>query len=545
MFWPMKFIFVIYICLFAAGCSGAAGTNDELLRRLDSAVDERRVWDEAKERRMDFLREQLGSAEGMQRIEVLMSLCDEYCFYRVDSLRRYGALLDAEIDGCSDKAMLDRMRLRSAIVADVTGRAESAYALLSQIETRNLPPADLREFVVLKFSLLNKLVKAATNAESRAERIALREEFKGSRAAFFDASAAEYKWFRAMDLSDAGKRDSALTLILEACETASDSHLRARISADAANMADGALREKILAMSAADDFRASIKEYTSLPKLAEMLFRKGDVERANRYMRCTMEDLIFCNHNGRVIQFAASNEAISTAFSEALASRRRIMIAMIIVVSIFAAAITAALRWALRQNRRIEDMNGDLVGVNEALSARNVALTELNARLKEVNDRLTDANRIKEQYVCHYMDLCSSYIAKIDTYRRSLNKIANTAGAEAVLKELRTPRMADKEWREFYRMFDSTFLDLFPDFVERVNELLADNERIVPKSAGSLNTELRILAVIRLGITDSVKIAYFLNCSLSTIYNYRTKMRNAAVGNRDDFETAVQSITAD
>ena len=544
----MKFCFAISVCLLATAageCSRATDANDDMLRRLDRAVDERRVWDEAKESRIDALRERLGRTDGMQRIEVLMSLCDEYNFYRVDSSRHYGALLDAEAERCGDGATLDRICLRSAVVHDVAGRVDAAYAELLRIDTGNLPPADLREYVALKSSLLNKFVKMATDAKSRAERIAEREVFKGSRVDFFDPSTAEYKWYRACDLSGEGERDSALTLMLEAYELASDSHLRARISADAAGLAKGGLREKILAMSAIDDFRASIKEYTSLPKLAEILFRRGDVERANRYMRCTMEDVIFCNHNGRVMQFAASNEAISSAFSDALASRRRIMIAMIIVVSVFAVAITAALRWALRQNRHIENMNDDLISVNEAISARNEALTELNARLKEVNDRLTDANRIKEQYVCHYMDLCSSYISKLDAYRRSLNKTANTAGAEAVLKELRTPRLAEKEWREFYRIFDSTFLDIFPNFVERVNELLAEDARIVPKSAGALNTELRILAVIRLGITDSVKIAYFLNCSLSTIYNYRTKMRNAAAGNREDFENSVQSITVE
>ena len=108
-----------------------------------------------------------------------------------------------------------------------------------------------------------------------------------------------------------------------------------------------------------------------------------------------------------------------------------------------------------------------------------------------------------------------------------------------------SPDFADRERREFYRMFDSTFLDIFPDFVDRVNALLVEGERFKPKSGRTLNTELRILAVIRLGITDSVKIAYFLNCSLSTIYNYRTKMRNAAIGDRDGFEAAVQRIMSE
>ncbi|MBP3483126.1 MAG: hypothetical protein J6K28_07025 [Alistipes sp.] len=540
----------LYICLcllgsLATGCASRSDGNAELLHCLDRAVDERREWDEAKERRIGVLRERLSSADGDSRIVILLDLCDEYFYYRVDSARHYAVLLETAAKRCGDRALLDRARLRTALFYNGLGRSDDSYGELDKIDAERLSARDAGAYVALKSSLLGKFVKSAGNKSLRDSCEAAMNAFNRQRTRFFDPSSAEYMWYGALDLEREGKRDTAFRLIMRAYDTAEDSHSRAKIASAAFNMAEGDMRERMLILSAIDDFRASVKEYTSLPKLAEILFERGDVERANRYMRCTMEDVLFCNHNSRMVQYAGSNEAISAAFSEALTSRRRIMIAMIIVVSLFAAAIMWALRWALRQKRKIERMNADLISVNEVIRGRNAELLELNERLKEVNVRLTDANRIKEQYVCHYMDLCSSYIAKLDDYRRSLNKTANASGADAVLKELRTPRLAEKEWREFYKIFDATFLDIFPNFIERVNELLVADERFVQKSAGVLNTELRILAVIRLGITDSVKIAYFLNCSLSTIYNYRTKMRNAAAGNRDDFETRVQSISVE
>jgi len=198
-----------------------------------------------------------------------------------------------------------------------------------------------------------------------------------------------------------------------------------------------------------------------------------------------------------------------------------------------------------RQARRIRRMNDDLRGVNEIITRRNEDLLSLNAQLKEVNLRLVDSNRIKEQYVSQFMDLCTSYISKLDSYRHTLSRTVGSGGIDALMKELRSPHIVEQERKDFYKIFDESFLALFPNFISQVNGLLVHTAAFEPKTSSKLNTELRILALIRLGITDSTKIAYFLNSSLSTIYNYRTKMRNSALGNRAEFEKQVQNITVD
>ena len=123
-----------------------------------------------------------------------------------------------------------------------------------------------------------------------------------------------------------------------------------------------------------------------------------------------------------------------------------------------------------------------------------------------------------------------------------LRKTAKTDGTEALMRKLRSPSDVDRNYRDFYRIFDETFLGIFPDFVERVNELLEEPARFPARSDGALSTELRILAVMRLGITDSGCIASFLNCASATVYTYRTKLRNSALGSRSDFERKIQHI---
>ena len=130
----------------------------------------------------------------------------------------------------------------------------------------------------------------------------------------------------------------------------------------------------------------------------------------------------------------------------------------------------------------------------------------------------------------------------MEDYRKTLYKLGINRQYEELIKILKSTTVVDNELDELYTHFDSIFLSLYPTFVTDFNSLLAENEQIVLKSGDLLNKELRIYALLRLGITDNVKIAGFLRCSMSTIYNYRTKMRNKAAIDRDEFEDMVMKI---
>ena len=172
----------------------------------------------------------------------------------------------------------------------------------------------------------------------------------------------------------------------------------------------------------------------------------------------------------------------------------------------------------------------------------NEELGQSNLKLKEANHSIAENSYLKEEYIGRYMDQCSVYLEKMDNYRRSLGKIASSGNVEELYKHIKSTKFIEDELKDFYSNFDDTFLQLFPTFVDEFNALLAENEQIRPKSGERMNTELRIFALIRLGITDSVKIAQFLRYSVTTIYNYRTKVRNKAVGNRDELEKSIMQI---
>ena len=192
--------------------------------------------------------------------------------------------------------------------------------------------------------------------------------------------------------------------------------------------------------------------------------------------------------------------------------------------------------------KKVSRIKEELHLSSQKLADLNKDISETNAQLNEMNSQLSESNHVKEEYIAHFFDLCSTYINKLENYRKSLNKKATEKQLDELFKMLKSTTVVDNELEELYKNFDNIFLNLYPTFVKDFNSLLIKDEQAILKQGELLNTELRIFALIRLGITDSVKIAAFLRYSLSTIYNYRTKGRNKAAVSRDEFEEMVSKI---
>ena len=182
--------------------------------------------------------------------------------------------------------------------------------------------------------------------------------------------------------------------------------------------------------------------------------------------------------------------------------------------------------------KKVVAANSQLSILNSELKKLNKSQYEANERLLHTNQTLTEANHIKEEY-----------LGKMEEYRRILNKQAAAGKLEELYRTLKSDRFINQELKEFYHNFDVSFLKIFPNFVEEFNRLLPVEEQLHPKNEELLVTELRIFALIRLGITDSARIAEFLRYSITTIYTYRSKLKNKSLC-KEDFEERVMKITS-
>lgn len=182
------------------------------------------------------------------------------------------------------------------------------------------------------------------------------------------------------------------------------------------------------------------------------------------------------------------------------------------------------------------------VAINQ-LKDLNNNLHEANAKLSNLNNELFESNHVKEQYIANFLRICSNYIDKLDSYKKKVHKQIAARKVSELFESTKSNQLIEDELKEFYKNFDDTFLSIYPAFVKKVNALLQPDEQIILKKGELLNTELRIFALIRLGISDSSKIAKLLRYSNSTIYNYRVKVKNKAAVERDDFENYIMKIS--
>ncbi len=299
--------------------------------------------------------------------------------------------------------------------------------------------------------------------------------------------------------------------------------------------------KKDLAMSAISDIQSSILDNASIPLLAARLMDDGDIDRAYRYVQYSLDNITAFNTRIRSSEIIGIQRIIDGAYQQRSELQKRTLHLLLIIISLMSVLLAAATLWLWHQMRRGMAMSRQLERNNVELKALNTRLGEMNGEFQNINLEVTEANAIKEEYITYFLGECSKYIAKMDSLRRLANKKLRERKFDELLAITRNDTKED-ELREFHDNFDTMFVHLFPDFVEKFNSLLLPDEQIVLKKGEALNVELRIYALIRLGIDDSGKIADFLGYSVNTIYNYRTKVKNKARIARADFETTVKKI---
>ena len=272
----------------------------------------------------------------------------------------------------------------------------------------------------------------------------------------------------------------------------------------------------------------AVREYASLQKLARLIYLQGDVDRAYRYLTCSMEDAVACNARLRFLQVTEFYPIIDKAYKLKEAEQRQGFRLLLICLSVLAVLLILGI--------------GYLYYWTKKLSLMRQQLYEANCKLVGANNDLEQTGKIKEVYIARYLDRCVSYLEKLEQYRRSLEKLAMASKTQELFKAIRSEDFIRDERKQFYLEFDKSFLNLFPNFVEDFNNLLVEEGKIILKTGEQLNTELRIFALIRLGVTDATRIAHFLGYSLATVYNYRSKLRNKAKGDKDSFEREVMNL---
>jgi hypothetical protein len=272
-----------------------------------------------------------------------------------------------------------------------------------------------------------------------------------------------------------------------------------------------ALENKFLMLAAISDIKVAVKENEALLMLALNLFENGDVARAYNYISVALNDANFYNSRFKNTVIARVQPVIERNYFNKIDKQRQNLRLYAILISIFIVALVITLFLNFRQTKIVVKARKNLRRMNRDLVALNLKLSE--------------ANIVKEKYIGHFIIRSVFYINKLDTYRKDVNNKIKNGQIQSLYKP--SAKELEKEVEDLYKHFDEVFLQLYPDFVNQLNSLLEPDARYELED-NRLNTELRIFALMRLGITNVDQIAEFLHCSLQTIYNYKSKVKNKA-----------------
>ena len=304
------------------------------------------------------------------------------------------------------------------------------------------------------------------------------------------------------------------------------------------------LGESVLA-----DIRNAVMDQGSMWEMANLLMANGDVDRSYRYICFTSHCADRFGSRQRLSYISPLLSRIAQVYKAKEERSNRSLRYTITAISILSLLLLIALVYVHRKRNQLAITrdhlalsNNQLQDTNAQLSSLNNQLSSLNSQLTTLNSQLSEANRVKDEYVGRFLSLCSIYIDKLEDIRKKvIKRVKNRQYAELV-ELTRSVEFSNKESNELYANFDTAFLQLFPTFVDDFNALLKPQNRITQPDNNTLNTPIRIFALIRLGISDSSKIAEFLHYSVNTIYNYRANIKNGAVGDRTEFEDNVKKI---
>jgi cell division protein FtsL len=545
----MKILFLLFVFVFFFRMGGHASTSfDSLLKELDQTLEDRWRYEVQKQQEIQALKDLLRMAEDSTDYFGLYGrLFDVYLPFNTDSAYRYAQLrwemaLAAENSDWRVAALLNR-----ASVFNATGLYKEAVDILDVIDVQALSYEHKLAYFHLGRTVYGAMADFAPYEEVQQMYMKMVDSYRDSVLFHADPGTSGYALAKYNAFMERGDFQSAIALLWSDIEVNGESdHYRAIVFHLIANawLAADDMEQAVyfLTLSSIHDLKAAVKEYISLWQLAELLYEAGDVDRAYRYLQTSLDDATSGKARLRTIRISEIYPIIEAAYQAKIERQQQQLRLFLLAITFLAVILVLAIVLVMLQMKRLRSNRQALRGMNEQLAGLNAHLTRSNNDLKELNQAITDSSLIKEEYIGRYMEQCSLYLTKMEDYRRSLKKIVVAGPTRNFEEVLKSSALVDEELREFYEGFDDTFLRLFPTFVQEFNDLLMDSEQVVLKPGERMNTELRIYALIRLGITDSDKIAHFLRYSISTIYNYRTKLRNKAAGDRQEFENQVSKI---
>ena len=562
----MRNILMLLLLLVSVEAYSINSELEQLLLRLDSVLACSDKFVAEKEARLEELRKRKSSAlKPEERLWLNKMFYDEYYVYNVDSAMVYVTDNISISQELGRKDWEQEWLLNKVFLLAATGLLSEAEGVIEDIDIKNLNKDLMFRYYDSKIYLYSHLGQYIGERPelTRAyyERVA---ELKREAQEFITPDNPSYYSFYASLHKDYPRSAFGDSIKVKLQKIVEKSRLSSRTDAINSyhlaimffNEGDEYNYIKYLVYSAIADIKISNRDIASLEELSNILYSYNDIDRGYTYIGYCLKTALLYPNRVRFANISSVMEKLRYAYQQRNAEQESKLRSSLYAMSIMSVVLLISILFIYVQYRRLVKSRKELDESNRLLNRHvdelseahqmladvNKELSEVNEKLKISNSKLQESNYVKEEYIGYVFSICSSYISKLEEYRKSINRKLKAGQIDDIKSLTSSTTIVQSELKEFYHSFDAIFLHVYPDFVEDFNSLLRPEERVVLKEGELLNTELRIYALVRLGISDSVKIAEFLHCSPQTVYNNRLRTRNKAIIPKEEFAETVRSL---
>lgn len=533
--------------LFATNALLAQDSFDLLKKELDQTLANEALYQNKKNRAINQLKNRL-RATSSNEIRYLLydKLYNEYKSYQSDSALVYAKRGVLIAHKTKNVTQLTKAQLNLASILGTLGMYNQSLEILNAMESQH--SIELKgELYWTKRIIYGGLSSYANGTEEKTKFNHLGDRYRDKALLNLSKKSTDYIVAFSGQLLSQQKYNQAIAILLPQFNKISKNNpnravIAYLISENYKALNNKEQEKKWLAISAISDLELVKKENISLRELAFILYEEGDIESAYNYIKRSLDDAVFCNSKLRTYEISKMLPIINETYEAKNKSAKSQLIIFLICASVLSLFLLGVLILLFNQMKKLATAQKSVELANYQLSELNQQLQGFNDKLNQTNLELAETSLLKEIYIGRYMDQCSIYIGKMEEYSQKLKVMATAGKINDLVSTVKSKAFIDKELKEFYAQFDQTFIQLFPSFVSEFKELLIEPDSIQIKKGEVLNPELRLFALIRLGIKDSAKIAEFLRYSASTIYNYRSQIKNKAKGPREQFELKVMEI---
>ncbi len=529
--------------------SCAKPENAEFLEKLDDVLENKSVYDGYFKDGVKVLKDVLSEQKDpVQRYNISLRIGDSYRTNSLDSSLTYLRLARDLAVRLEDDNKVSRADFEMAKLYVKAGFMVEADDILNRYRNILVNDEILAEYCQAEHIYWGEAMAYTSTSDSYGQKLEKRDYYRDILLTLTEEGSWEWCNLKREEAEEESDNKLLLTYALGMLKSSKEN---SREYAEAAYFYAHSLREnkeyaryeEWLLKSAIADVMCSTKDYAALNEVSWMLFDKGYTDKSFHYVadHC-MVDALQYNGKLRPWQILMFFPRIENAYQEKHAQHNEFSMALLTCISVLLFLMIILIIFLIKRQQILNSTRERLQDSYLEIDRRNHELEAVNARLVSLNDKMQESDKVKQEYIALFLGMLSDNISSSRQYKNRVLKYVRQGKTKEIVDEIENLAPMGDDILEFYRMFDQTFVNLYPDFIRKFNALLADGEEIVPKGEDILTPELRVFALIKLGITESSRIASLLHYSANTIYNYRAKIKNKARGSRDDFENAVRNL---